>query len=182
MPWKESTIMFQKEEFIRKVLEKNRTFASICADFDISRTTGYIILKKYKCEGFKGLEPVSRAPYTSPNKTSQKIEDMILLLRSKNNTWGPKKIRTNLQNKNTKNLPSISTIAEILKRNGCISIEATLKRQPLTRFERSESNELWQMDFKGHFQLATKESCYPLTMLDDHSRFLFVYIPAKMKT
>lgn len=171
MPWKESTIMFQKEEFIRKVLAKKTTFSSICTDFDISRTTGYIILKKYKCEGFKGLEPVSRAPYKSPNKTSSKIENIILSVRAKHNTWGPKKILSNLRKKHIEDLPAISTIAEILKRNGCISAEATLKHKPLTRFERAESNELWQMDFKGQFQLAIKESCYPLTIIDDHSRF-----------
>jgi len=41
----------------------------------------------------------------------------------------------------------------------------------LIRFERENPNDLWQIDFKGKFQLLTKETCYPLTMLDDHSRF-----------
>ena len=31
-------------------------------------------------------------------------------------------------------------------------------------------NDLWQMDFKGHFPL-TQGRCHPLTVLDDHSRF-----------
>ncbi len=52
-----------------------------------------------------------------------------------------------------------------------IFIEESLKRQKLIRFERENPNELWQMDFKGHFQLLTKEVCYPLTIIDDHSRF-----------
>jgi transposase InsO family protein len=65
----------------------------------------------------------------------------------------------------------VSTIADILKRNGFISEEASSRNHPINRFERVESNELWQMDFKGQFQLGTKESCYPLTILDDHSRF-----------
>lgn len=170
MPWKESTIVTQKEDFISKVLEGSSTFSSVCEDFNISRTTGYIILKKYKCEGFRGFEPASRAPYTSPNKTPQEIENKILSIRVKHKTWGPKKIRSNLE-RQIENLPSISTIAEILKRNGCISAEASLRNHPLKRFERGASNELWQMDFKGQFQLGTKESCYPLTMLDDYSRF-----------
>ena len=38
------------------------------------------------------------------------------------------------------------------------------------RFEQSEPNELWQMDFKGHFPLSSGR-CHPLTVLDDHSRY-----------
>src|SRR5262249_24110405 len=39
-----------------------------------------------------------------------------------------------------------------------------------TRFQRERPNELWQMDFKGHFATATVR-CHPLTVLDDHSRY-----------
>jgi transposase InsO family protein len=31
---------------------------------------------------------------------------------------------------------------------------------------------LWQMDFKGYFALEEGGYCHPLTVLDDHSRFL----------
>src|SRR5205807_4484324 len=38
------------------------------------------------------------------------------------------------------------------------------------RFERAAPNELWQMDYKGHF--ATRAGrCHPLTVVDDHSRY-----------
>lgn len=42
--------------------------------------------------------------------------------------------------------------------------EATL------RFEHEALNNLWQMDFNGHFP-AQEGRCHPLTLLDDHSRF-----------
>src|SRR5690606_37370342 len=33
-------------------------------------------------------------------------------------------------------------------------------------------NQLWQLDFKGDFILmGSQQRCYPLTLLDDHSRF-----------
>jgi hypothetical protein len=41
-----------------------------------------------------------------------------------------------------------------------------------TRFERAECNELAQMDFKGEYTLKSKQKCYPLSLLDDCSRFL----------
>jgi transposase InsO family protein len=39
------------------------------------------------------------------------------------------------------------------------------------RFEKERPNQLWQMDFKGHFRLGNRERCHPLTVLDDHSRY-----------
>ena len=171
MPWKETTKMSEKESFIQRVLTEAQPFSVLCEEFNISRKTGYKILKKYQCEGFEGLKPQSRKPLSNPNKTPQEIIDKILSVRGKYTTWGPRKIRTYLLKQKILNLPAPSTINEILKRNGLILEEESLKRQALTRFERSSSNELWQMDFKGHFQLGTKESCYPLTILDDYSRF-----------
>jgi transposase InsO family protein len=39
------------------------------------------------------------------------------------------------------------------------------------RFEHERPNQLWQMDFKGHFALGNGKRCHPLTVLDDHSRY-----------
>ncbi len=44
------------------------------------------------------------------------------------------------------------------------------ERKKLIRFEHENPNDLWQMDFKGHFQMIMGR-CHPLTLLDDHSRF-----------
>lgn len=171
MPWKEVTIMSQKEAFVIKVLKKERSFKALCDEFQISRETGYKLLRRYKEEGLKGLTPRSRAPHQSPLKTSRGLEERILTVRAQYPTWGARKIYTHLLTKGLHDLPARSTISDILKRNGCISEEESLKRQPLGRFEREEPNELWQMDFKGKFHLVTKEWCFPLTILDDHSRF-----------
>jgi hypothetical protein len=38
------------------------------------------------------------------------------------------------------------------------------------RFQSPAPNDLWQMDFKGHFD-AEQSRCHPLTVLDDHSRY-----------
>ena len=57
------------------------------------------------------------------------------------------------------------------KRRGWIDDEEAPKHRPYQRFEREAPNELWQMDFKGDFPLTGGGRCYPLTVLDDHSRF-----------
>lgn len=171
MPWKEETKMSLKQEFINRALLKEEPFSRLCAEYHISRKTGYRLLNRYKKEGSSGLLPHSKKPLSSPFKTSPAVEGLLITTRLEQPTWGARKIIRYLNNKGITNLPSASTITEIFKRNNLISIEESLKRKKLIRFERENPNDLWQIDFKGKFQLLTKQSCYPLTILDDHSRF-----------
>ncbi|OYK91226.1 transposase [Coxiella burnetii] len=68
-------------------------------------------------------------------------------------------------------MPCIKTVNRILKRYGRITIEESLKRKKFIRFEHEHPNDLWQMDFKGHFRLTNKIRCHPLTLLDDCTRY-----------
>jgi transposase InsO family protein len=66
--------------------------------------------------------------------------------------------------------PAASTITEILRRAGRLDGPGTGERRDWVRFEHAQPNDLWQMDFKGHFALE-QGRCHPLTVLDDHSRY-----------
>jgi transposase InsO family protein len=68
-------------------------------------------------------------------------------------------------------VPSRSTITEILRRHGVLTAERDGARGRWQRYEREAPNDLWQMDFKGHFALQQGGRCHPLTVIDDHSRF-----------
>lgn len=171
MPWKEETIMSLKQEFVRRALEKKEPFSRLCAEFRLSRKTGYRLLNQYKTEGLAGLSPRSKKPLSSPFKTTPGIEELLITTRIQYPTWGARKIIRYLNNKGITTLPAASTITKIFERNNLISIEESLKRKELIRFEREPPNDLWQIDFKGNFQLLTKQTCYPLTVLDDHSRY-----------
>lgn len=171
MPWKEETIMSIKEEFVQRALAKEESFSELCREYKITRKTGYRLLNRYREAGVSGLSPQSKRPLSSPAKTTPEIEEAIITIRFQEPTWGPRKIIRYLTNNGVQGLPAPSTVTNILKRNNLISIEESLKRQKLIRFERDKPNELWQMDFKGKFQLLTKQTCYPLTVIDDHSRF-----------
>jgi hypothetical protein len=61
-------------------------------------------------------------------------------------------------------------VTEILRRHGRLEERAGEHPGPWRRFERAAPNELWQMDFKGHFAVG-RGRCHPLTVLDDHSRY-----------
>ena len=73
--------------------------------------------------------------------------------------------------KGEKSIPCPSTISQVLKRHELIDPEESAKHTAYTSFEMEKPNQLWQMDFKGQFQLESGLYCFPLTVLDDHSRF-----------
>jgi transposase InsO family protein len=171
MPWEVRTEMSQKERFIELVQEGNDTFTNLCKQFNISRTTGYKWINRVEKEGVKGLLSQSKRPHNCPHKTSSETEQLILSIREKYSCWGGVKIHKYLSETGINNLPSSTTIQTILKRHGCITEEESRKHKPYIRFEHDNPNDLWQMDFKGHFKTQDGIPCHPLTLLDDHSRF-----------
>jgi transposase InsO family protein len=96
-----------------------------------------------------------------------KLEDAVIKLRRETG-WGARKIRELLILEKDLRIPE-RTINRIIDRNGLITAEARIK-PAIKRFQRDEPNQLWQMDFKGEYR-DTTPFCFPLTLLDDHSRF-----------
>jgi transposase InsO family protein/transposase-like protein len=171
MPWKERTRMSSKKEFIQMLQKENESFVELCKRYEISPKTGYKWLHRFEEEGEKGLEERSRKPRHSPLKTSPEIEEAVVLLRFAHPSWGGATLQEILRKKlPASGIPAASTITDILRRHGLISPVESRKRKHFIRFERPLPNDLWQMDFKGHFALR-KGRCHPLTVLDDHSRF-----------
>jgi transposase InsO family protein len=170
MSWKEVTIMSQRVEFINLAFQDGANISELCRRFKISRKTGYKFLNRYKTEGFKGLYDRSKKPRNSPYRTDKETENLILRIREKHPTWGGRKLKRRLEDLGYDHIPSPSTITTILQRHDKISMQESRKRQAFRRFCAKRPNDLWQMDFKGQFQ-ARDGTCYPLTILDDHSRF-----------
>ncbi len=171
MPWREVTVMQEKAGFIERYLKQDCSMSALCKEYLISRKTGYQLVKRFKEEGLSCIKPISSRPHCSPNKTSGLLEQAILAIRDKHPRWGGVKIRTHLLNKGFSDLPSSKTINTILKRYGRITESESEKHKPWIRFEHESPNDLWQIDFKGYFELNDKSRCYPLTLLDDHSRY-----------
>lgn len=169
MPWNEVTNMSLKLEFIRFALLENEPFSQLCKRFKISRKTGYKLLRRYQEDGESGLKDHSRRPHSSPSQTNEDIERRIIKLRRKKPSWGARKLHAYLLNNGDTNLPAVSTITDILHRHGLI-IKNDKPVKVFERFEHEEPNDLWQVDFKGHFAMQ-RGRCHPLTVLDDHSRF-----------
>lgn len=173
MPWQEETPMSLRREFVALAKTESIPFTQLCQRFGISRTTGYKWLNRAEEAENENFADRSRRPYTAPTKTPADIEYEVLTLRRQHPAWGGRKISRILNNRGLKNVPAPSTVTHILQRYGLISPRKTGEGAIYCRFEHEKPNQLWQMDFKGHF--ATQQGrCEPLTVLDDHSRYNLV--------
>jgi transposase InsO family protein len=162
--------MSQRREFVALAGAEEANVSELCRRFGISRRVAYKWLGRYEAEGESGLADRSRRPRRSPGQTPEAVESSVLELRAAHPAWGGRKLRRRLQDLGAEAVPAASTITEILRRQGRLDEAEAAKHQAFTRFERAEPNDLWQMDFKGHFAIA-QGRCHPLTVLDDHSRY-----------
>lgn len=143
--------------------------AELCRRFGVSRSNGYKWLGRHGADGAAGLAERSRRPLTSPGQTPDELVVRVLAVRAEHPTWGGRKIRKVLEREGL-SPPAASTITEVLRRAGKLDGPRAGEARGWTRFEHPEPNDLWQMDFKGHFGLEAGR-CHPLTVLDDHSRY-----------
>jgi transposase InsO family protein len=170
VPWGEKSVMSLRREFVVLAGQAGANMRSLCRRYGISPTIGYRWLARYRAEGEAGLVDRSRRPRHSPERTPAAVEAQVLAVRDANPAWGGRKLRRRLQDLGATEVPSASTMSAILERHGRLAGTAAERARDWQRFERAAPNELWQMDFKGHFAMAGGR-CHPLTVLDDHSRF-----------
>jgi transposase InsO family protein len=168
MPWSSTTVSELRTAFAHAVRTAKRPLAQAARDFGISRPTAYKWLARFDAQ--QPLADQSRRPRRSPTRTAAALEAAVLAVRDQYG-WGPRKIVAYLDNQNQP-APPVRTAAAVLRRHGRIDAATPAPGEPAgQRFERPEPNQLWQVDFKGFVEVA-RQKVYPLTVLDDHSRFL----------
>ncbi len=168
--------MSERLEFVLMAEQEGANVSALCRRFGVSRACGYKWRARYRTAGEAGLGDRSRRPQHSPNRTAEPMEQVVLAVRGRHPAWGGRKLRRYLVDHanrlgiDAQQVPAASTITAILRRHGALATPARRQRD-LERFERERPNELWQMDFKGDFALERGGRCFPLTLIDDHSRF-----------
>jgi len=169
MAWGMKDVEEQRVRFVVAASRREKSVTELCREFEISRPTGYLWLKRYEEQGIAGLQEESRRPQSIPRRTSPAIEQRVVELRKKWPDWGGRKLRDVLKKEGIQ-LPA-STVHRIVQRHGLVR-EQDRQSKAVKRFEREEPNQLWQMDFKG--PKGWNEPVGPLAVLDDHSRFVTV--------
>jgi transposase InsO family protein len=176
MPWKETKVMDQRLQFINLYLTHRWSLAALCRQFAISRPTGYKWISRYLEGGRCGLSDQSRRPHHHPQAIGEEIEAVVVEARLAHPHWGPRKLLAWLQRQMPgQSWPVASTIGEIIKRHG-LSVSRRRSRksppydQPFVGCD--AANRVWSADFKGWFRTGDGTRCDPLTISDNHSRYL----------
>lgn len=163
-----------KRRFIEEWAAGRKPVSELCREFGISRKTGYALWNRFREAGEEVFEERPRRRGRCPHETPAEVRDRLLDLRRAHPRWGPKKLRELLRVEGAQ-APALSTIAEILRRQG-LSQPQRRRRHGLSAspplVEALAPNDVWSTDFKGQYYVGTGERCDPLTVLDLSSRFL----------
>jgi transposase InsO family protein len=171
--------MKERVQFISDWETGDLSMAALCREYGVSRQTGYKWVKRYQemeCD-IDALRDHSRAPIAHPWATSHELVDLVIRARKQRPTWGPRKLREALMHEYPSlELPAASTIGSILKRHGLTKARHRRRRTPpsqdLLEPRGAHPNSVWCTDFKGQFSTGDGTVCYPLTLMDERTRFL----------
>jgi len=179
MPWEATTMLEARARFIAAWVDPEVAvpFAELCRSFHISRPTGYKWLRRWEQEPELGFADRSRAPAGHPNAVPEALVEEILACRAQHPSWGPRKLVAALRRlAPDEPWPVASTVGALLQRRGLTRPHRRRDRlggaPPLPLTEPTGCNEVWAVDFKGHFALRAGPRCHPLTITDSYSRAL----------
>jgi transposase InsO family protein len=155
------------------VLLEGRSAREVARAHGISKSWIYELIKRYRAGGYEALGPRSKRPRSCKHETSAALVKAIVQLRGElegqGHDAGAETIAYHLAQSH-KDIPSVSTIWRILRREGLVVSEPRKRpRSSLIRFEAQLPNELWQADVTC-WQLASGQEVEILNCLDDHSR------------
>ena len=170
--------MEERQRFIEDWLAGGReNIAALCRLYEISRKTGYKWLERFREGGLAALGDRSHAAHQQPRRIAEQLERRLVEARRSHPSWGPKKLRAWLERGEPETAwPAASTIGEALKRAGLVKKRGRRRKswreasRPLQTSE--QANDLWTIDYKGQFRTGDGVLCYPLTVVDAHSRYL----------
>ena len=168
--------MDERPRFIDAHRAGGFTMTELCARFGVSRRVVYKWLARYDAEGRAGLRARTRAPHQCAHRIADPIAELLCATRRKHRDWGAEKLLDYLRPRYPGvDWPAVSTVGDLLKRRGLVKPRRRRYKAahpgvvpPATR----APNDLWTADFKGEFQTGDGEYCYPLTVADQHTRYL----------
>jgi transposase len=166
---------------VTAVRVEGRSISAVARDYHLSRRWIHELLRRYGTEGEPGLQPRSRRPRASPQRTPDAIQDEIVALRKTltdqgldaGAQTGAQTIACHLAQRHG-SAPAPSTIWRILTRRGFVTPQPRKRpRSSWRRFEADQPNERWQADIT-HWTLADGAGITSeveiLNLLDDHAR------------
>jgi len=168
--------MEQRIEFGLKALRTDN-FRALCAEYGVSPKTGYKWRERLLRWGTEGLVEQSRRPKGHADQLSPEVICEMVRLKQLHPYWGPRKIRA-LYLRMHGTAASESSFKRMLARAGlteprCQRRRATEAGRLWSEGRRGQApNEVWTVDFKGWWYDQARQRCEPLTVRDEHSRYI----------
>jgi transposase InsO family protein len=158
---------------VASVLVEGRPKSEVARTYGVSRRWVITLVQRYLAEGDAGLEPRSRRPRRSPNRTPAEIEDEIVDIRKElakaGHEAGAATIAFHLERRHGR-APAVSTIWRVLTARGFVTPQPHKRpKSSYVRFAAEQPNERWQADIT-HWPLADGNDVEILNLIDDHSR------------
>lgn len=97
MPWKETSAMDQRIQFIGDWLSGRYSKTDLCQLYGISRPTGDKWIDRYQRFGPDGLKELSRAAKHHPNAVTAELGERIIQYKLRHQCFGPKKVMDGLR-------------------------------------------------------------------------------------
>ena len=176
MPFWETDRVKEREELVEAWKSGLYGKSELARRFGVTRPTVQLWIDR--SEAGEPMSDRSRAPHTCSHQTEAEIAAQLIAFRQQHPHWGPKKIGDALRRRRPSiEWPADSTIGEVLKRAGL-----TERRQTRPRMRRryqppppagDVAGQITTADFKGEFRLGNARRCYPLTMADLVSRYIY---------
>ena len=88
MPWKTMEVRDQRVRFVVEAATVEKPLSQLCAEFGISRPTGYLWIDRYREGGVAAIAERSRRPRCSPEKIPEALEEQVVVLRQCYPDWG----------------------------------------------------------------------------------------------
>ncbi len=180
MALKVVTMAELRREVLMKAERTGMSVTEIYRRYGISRQTYYRYRRRYLAEGLAGLEDRSRRPHQPANQIPADLEVQIVEMRKDHPRWGARRIRAELTRAGI-DPPVVSTIHQVLVRNGLVAVRPPRQGRAGKRFEREIANDLWQID-ATRIVLADDTDAWVVDVIDDHSRFLLAAIAGPTAT
>ncbi len=176
MPWSETKAADQRKAFLEDWLGRTESVAALCARYGVSRQTGHKWIRRFRTDGERGLADRPRARLTQARATPADVREILMRERGVHPTWGPRKLIERLRrDRPAVRLPAASTVGDLLSRAGLVKPRRRSRapyRAASTQTPANEPNAVWCIDVKGWFRTGDRDRCNPLTITDQHSRFL----------
>ena len=181
MALKVVTMAELRREVLMEAEQTGLTVTEICRRYGISGQTYYRYRRRYLAEGLAGLEDQSRRPLHPANQIPSDLEVWIVEMRRDHPRWGGRRIRAELTRRGVETPPAVSTIHQVLVRNGLVAVRSPRLAKATRRFEREIANDLWQID-ATRVVLADDDEAWVVDVIDDHTRFLLAAIAGPTAT